>query len=221
MLTILLRRLDYHVRPRLRRETCKGCWRENPLGFSVPDGVWRAAVPTRHRSHVLCLLCFDSYATRRGVDWLQGGCEFYPVPGATSSCPPSPSPSTRYRTRPKSASSTTCRSRTSDRSSSSDTHATCRNRASCAMVRLWAWLSLLGLRRRWRDTKRLVTNRTSVGVAPDVMRAARLSHPTTLGSSQHSARAGGVIAARVDGSEPDGLQASNDPLPQRDNSRYK
>lgn len=85
----LLRRLDYDLRPRLRRrEVCKRCWRENPVGFSVPNDVWRAAVPARHTNNVLCLLCFDRYATRRGVDWgLRGGVEFFPVPGAaTSSC---------------------------------------------------------------------------------------------------------------------------------------
>ena len=78
----LARRLAYRVRPRLRRETCKRCWRENPVGFSVPDDVWRAAVPARHIDHVLCLTCFDRYATARGVDWVKRGCEFYAVPGA-------------------------------------------------------------------------------------------------------------------------------------------
>jgi len=85
-MSALLRRLDYYLRPRLRRETCKRCWWENPVGFSVPDDVWRAAVPARHRTHVLCLTCFDRYATSRGVDWTTGGIGFYPVAGATSRC---------------------------------------------------------------------------------------------------------------------------------------
>jgi len=77
----LARRLAYRVRPRLRRETCKRCWRENPVGFSVPDDVWRAVVPARHIDHVLCPTCFDRYATARRVDWTAKGCEFYAVPG--------------------------------------------------------------------------------------------------------------------------------------------
>ncbi len=86
----LLRRAMYALNPRLRREVCKRCWRENPVGFSVPDEVWRAVVPARHTHHVLCLGCFDRYATARGVDWTEQGCDFYAVPGAwlspTSSC---------------------------------------------------------------------------------------------------------------------------------------
>lgn len=88
-MTALLRRLDYRLRPRLRRERCKRCWRENPVGFTVPDRVWRAVVPARHSTNVLCLICFDRYATRSGVDWTREGVEFYPVSGAyaaTNSC---------------------------------------------------------------------------------------------------------------------------------------
>lgn len=77
----LIRHFQYWLRPGLRRETCKRCWRENPVGFSVPDDVWRVVVPTRHTNHVLCLNCFDRYATRRGVDWIARGCDFYAVPG--------------------------------------------------------------------------------------------------------------------------------------------
>lgn len=79
----IVRRVDYHLRPRLRRETCKRCWRENPIGFSVPDEMWRAVVPARHIDNVLCPVCFDRYATKRGIDWT-GQCEFFAVAGATS-----------------------------------------------------------------------------------------------------------------------------------------
>lgn len=64
----------------LTREICKRCGRENPLGFYVPDHVWAAAVPTRYRNRVLCILCFDELATERGVDW-SADIEFYPVSG--------------------------------------------------------------------------------------------------------------------------------------------
>ena len=76
----LLRRLDYRMRPRLRRETCRRCWRENPVGFHVPDDVWRAVVPARHCQHVLCLHCFDRFATARRIDWTVGGVDYYAVP---------------------------------------------------------------------------------------------------------------------------------------------
>ena len=80
-MTAILRRLDYRFRPRLRRETCKRCWRENAVGFSVPNDVWRAVVPARHIENVLCLTCFDRYATARGVDWTARGCDLYAVSG--------------------------------------------------------------------------------------------------------------------------------------------
>ena len=103
-MTAILRRLDYRFRPRLRRETCKRCWRENAVGFSVPNDVWRAVVPARHIENVLCLTCFDRYATARGVDWTARGCDLYAVSGvrftATSRSRPSSSPDTRCTARP-------------------------------------------------------------------------------------------------------------------------
>lgn len=69
---------------RLRREVCKRCFRENPVGFRVPDEVWAAAVPERYRDKVLCIFCFDDFATRRGVDWSTGPIEFWPVSGAAA-----------------------------------------------------------------------------------------------------------------------------------------
>lgn len=197
-MTPLLRRLDYSVRPRLRRETCKRCWRESPVGFAVPDEVWRAAVPARHRSHVLCLLCFDRYATERGVDWLAGGCEFFPVPGIRSSCCPAPWPGTRCTTHPKSASCTTCRSRTSDRSSSSDTSAIRRSRAFCAMVRLSAWQ--FSFPRRWGDTERLGNEQIPrVDGAPDGIEGRRVHPPGGPRFVTYAARLqSGVIASVAD-----------------------
>lgn len=63
------------------REICKRCWRINPLGFSVPDDIWQAAVPEGLRDRVLCILCFDELATGAGVDWTAGPVAFYPVSG--------------------------------------------------------------------------------------------------------------------------------------------
>lgn len=63
------------------RETCKRCWRANPLGFNVPDEVWAAAVPESFRNKVLCIMCFDEFATERGVVW-DHEVVFHPVSGA-------------------------------------------------------------------------------------------------------------------------------------------
>jgi hypothetical protein len=131
----LARQVAYQVAPRLRREVCKRCWRENPVGFSVPDDVWRAAVPGRHCQHVLCLSCFDAYATKRGVDWLQGGCEFFPVPGITYSDCRAPSPCIGHTLRPLLAWYSARRSRSSASPSSSDTNAKCRTESLSAYAK--------------------------------------------------------------------------------------
>lgn len=66
----------------MARETCKRCWRANPLGFHVPDEVWNAAVPLELRGRVLCILCFDELATERGVQW-DRDVQLFPVSGIT------------------------------------------------------------------------------------------------------------------------------------------
>lgn len=71
----------------LTREICKCYGRENPLGFYVPDHIWEAAVPFRYRNRVLCILCFDTLATERGVDWAAESVEFYPVSGVRARLP--------------------------------------------------------------------------------------------------------------------------------------
>jgi hypothetical protein len=119
------RRIGYHLRPRLRRETCKRCWRENPVGFSLPDEVWRACVPARHLTNVLCLNFFA--ITRLG--WSVEGCEFYPVPGATTcSSPRPPWTCTRCILRLSLVWCTARGSRWWASESSSGTSATCRER---------------------------------------------------------------------------------------------
>lgn len=67
---------NLYLRP---REVCKRCFRENPVGFTVPDEVWAAAVPETYRDKVLCIFCFDELAARRGVDWSSAPIQFWPV----------------------------------------------------------------------------------------------------------------------------------------------
>lgn len=58
------------------REICKSCGRVSPLGFTVPDEVWRAAVGDY--DHVLCILCFAQRADESLIEW-DKEIEFYPV----------------------------------------------------------------------------------------------------------------------------------------------
>jgi hypothetical protein len=60
----------------MTREICKACGRVNPLGFSVPDGVWNLA--TDHFQFVLCIMCFAQRADEAGLRWDQE-IEFFPV----------------------------------------------------------------------------------------------------------------------------------------------
>ena len=82
----LPRQLRHRIRRRrhLIRETCKRCYRENPVGFALPDDVWASAVPAKYRSSVLCIFCFDELATRRNVDWSSSPVEWWPVSGVYS-----------------------------------------------------------------------------------------------------------------------------------------
>lgn len=64
------------------REICKACWRPSAVGFSVPDEVWLAVVPTQLPGHVLCLACFSALADEALVAW-DRAIEFHPVSLAT------------------------------------------------------------------------------------------------------------------------------------------
>jgi hypothetical protein len=60
------------------RERCGVCYRVSPIGFHVPDDVWRIAVPDYFRNTVLCVGCFTSFADERMLAW-DKAIEFYPV----------------------------------------------------------------------------------------------------------------------------------------------
>lgn len=66
------------------RERCKCCGRANPVGFNVPDEVWQASVPDEFKGRVLCIMCFDQFATERGVDWSAHRTEWWPVSGVAA-----------------------------------------------------------------------------------------------------------------------------------------
>jgi Mor family transcriptional regulator len=65
----------------MSREICASCHKRNPLEFTVADDVWAAAVPSELQNKTLCIMCFDRWATRRGIDWSSGPIEWWPMSG--------------------------------------------------------------------------------------------------------------------------------------------
>lgn len=63
------------------REICKACWRPNPIGFLVPNKIWNAVVPELLLGGVICIMCFDMFATESGIDWVCPELELFPVSG--------------------------------------------------------------------------------------------------------------------------------------------
>lgn len=68
----------------MTRERCKCCQRYNPVGFVVPDDIWSAVVPPEFATSVLCIMCFDGFATERGIAWEVQGVEFFPLSVASA-----------------------------------------------------------------------------------------------------------------------------------------
>ena len=62
----------------LSREICRICFRANPVGFTVPDEIWKAAIPPEHLSSVVCMSCFARLADEKLIPW-DRDIEFYPV----------------------------------------------------------------------------------------------------------------------------------------------
>jgi len=66
----------------LSRELCRACFRTNPVGFHVPDAVWRRVVPPQLQGEVLCLDCFAHLADEKLIAW-DLDIELFPVSLAT------------------------------------------------------------------------------------------------------------------------------------------
>lgn len=50
-------------------QTCKSCGRRDNFNFHVPDDLWRLVVPEHLSGLVVCLSCFDEFATEKGIDY--------------------------------------------------------------------------------------------------------------------------------------------------------
>lgn len=62
----------------LTREICKACNQISAVGFSVPDEMWQAAVPSHLCNSVLCIACFARFADEQLIPW-DRGIQFHPV----------------------------------------------------------------------------------------------------------------------------------------------
>jgi len=58
-------------------EVCKDCDRKNHVGFRVSDRMWQSVMDDEQG--VLCIDCFDSRATAKGIDWTIEPVDFFPV----------------------------------------------------------------------------------------------------------------------------------------------
>jgi len=50
-------------------QTCKVCGRRDIICFHVPDKIWEDVIPKNYRSLVVCLRCFDTFASEKGVHY--------------------------------------------------------------------------------------------------------------------------------------------------------
>lgn len=62
----------------LSREICKLCFRDNPVGFYVPDEIWKDVIPSKYCSRVVCISCFTCLADEKLIPW-DREIQLYPV----------------------------------------------------------------------------------------------------------------------------------------------
>lgn len=51
------------------QQTCKNCGAQDAFNFNVSDSVWEKVVPKALLRKVVCLACFDKFASQRGIDY--------------------------------------------------------------------------------------------------------------------------------------------------------
>ena len=50
-------------------QRCKVCGRVDKFNFTVSDEIWKKVVPMPFQNHVVCLTCFDAFASLKGIDY--------------------------------------------------------------------------------------------------------------------------------------------------------
>lgn len=53
----------------LLQQRCKVCGCRDKFDFHVPDQVWKEIVPQKYQNRVVCLACFDDFASKKGADY--------------------------------------------------------------------------------------------------------------------------------------------------------
>lgn len=74
-----------HDSPLYVGEVCKICYKGNPVGFNVPDDIWRKAVSNRLQNRVVCLWCFINLADNKMLPW-DDHIQFFPVSKHSWAC---------------------------------------------------------------------------------------------------------------------------------------
>lgn len=60
-----------------RDQTCKQCGSAGGFNFRVADEIWEAVVPPHLHRRVVCLRCFDRFASAQGVRYADHLREIY------------------------------------------------------------------------------------------------------------------------------------------------
>lgn len=55
--------------PDSQRQTCKVCGRQDKFDFYVSDSIWASVIPEEYRNRVVCLSCFDDFATQKKISY--------------------------------------------------------------------------------------------------------------------------------------------------------
>ena len=50
-------------------QRCKVCRRVDRMNFSVSDQKWSEVLPKQYADGVVCLTCFDFFASAKGIDY--------------------------------------------------------------------------------------------------------------------------------------------------------
>lgn len=53
----------------LLRQRCKVCGCRDKFDFHVPDHIWNEVIPGKYRNRVVCLACFDDFASKKKADY--------------------------------------------------------------------------------------------------------------------------------------------------------
>jgi len=51
------------------QQTCRSCHCIDKYNFHVPDHLWQRVVPTNLRHSVVCLECFDRFASEKNIQY--------------------------------------------------------------------------------------------------------------------------------------------------------